>query len=218
MVIKKISILTIAILFLISSSAFISATVGTLGNARMILYPEVNGWTNTVIPKTILVENQNNFTLNISVKADGNATKFIDVINSSFVLQPGEEEKAQIEIKVKKVGTYQGEVDVYFIPASGKDAGVVLSSTIIVIAKKNQGYTDTNNQTDTSDNSNTDAGSGDNSTNGSTTKLSSNTQKANLSPQTIIWDISTFVLLVFLLILLYIWGKKRSQSKKRKRK
>ncbi|MCX6750855.1 MAG: hypothetical protein NTZ83_05335, partial [Candidatus Pacearchaeota archaeon] len=137
---KKILILAFAILFLISGSVLVSALTGSIGNAKMVLYPEVNGWTNTVIEKTIAVYNVNDVPVNITLKTDANATEFVELIDESFILEPGEEKEAQIEIKVRKVGRYEGRVNVFFSPIEGKDAGVVLSSTIIVFAKKNQVY------------------------------------------------------------------------------
>jgi hypothetical protein len=207
---KKILTLAFAILFLISSSAIISATTGSIGNAKMVLYPEVNGWTNTVIEKTISVNNVNDFAVNITLKPDSNATKFIDIIDESFILQPGEEKKAQIEIKVKKEGRYEGRINVFFKPVEGEDAGVVLSSTIVVFAKKDQGYddSDTDNSTNTNTNDNTN-----------TTNINTNPDGSKIDKSKFIKfrGLSTIILLIVLLILLYIWGKKRNQSK-RKRK
>lgn len=179
-----------------------------MGNSRMILYPDVNGLTNTVLEKTILVNNVNNVSLNITLVPDANATKFINIIDKTFILQPGEDKAAQFEVKVKKVGTYQGQINVFFRPAENvSKGGVVLSSTIIVIARKNQAaYTD--NSTDNSDNTSGNDSGGTTSDNGSS--------KPGLSKLVIFWGISTIVLILVLLLLLYIWKKKRNKSKRKK--
>jgi hypothetical protein len=40
---------------ILANSVFVSAITGSMGNARVVLYPEVNGWTNTIIERSILV-------------------------------------------------------------------------------------------------------------------------------------------------------------------
>jgi hypothetical protein len=204
---KRSLVLTFAILFLITNSVLVSAITGSMGNARMVLYPEVNGWTNTVIEKSINVYNVNNVSINITLSPDANATKFINVIDKTFILEPGENKTAQFEVKVRKEGTYQGQINVFFRSANGTEGGVVLSSTIIVIAKKNQGYTD--NSTDTTNNN----------PSGNGTHVGNPTGSGQgLSTPVIVFGISTIVLIIILLLLLYIWNKKRSKSKKRKDK
>ena len=205
---KKTLILAFTILFLISGSVLVSAVTGSIGNAKMVLYPEVNGWTNTVIEKKIQVNNVNDIPINITLKLDQNSSEFIELIDESFILEPGETKKAQIEIKVRKEGRYEGRVNVFFRPVEGKEAGVVLSSTIVVIAKKDQGYEEEEEEVP-------EENTEDNPTN--QTGINTGNGKTENSKLIKIWGLSTFILLVILLILLYIWGKKRKQSK-RKRK
>ncbi len=195
---KKILIL-FAFMFLISGTLVVSAITGSIGNGRMILYPEVNGWSNTIVQKTILVNNVNDVPVNITLQLDSNASKFIELIDETFILEPDENKKAEIKIKVKKVGTYEGRVNVFFNSIDGKEAGVVLSSTIIVIAKKQGDYEEEE------DNSNTEEGNSGSSNNSGKTENSSSLIK--------IWGISTFILAIILLILIYIWGKKRKKKK-----
>ncbi len=204
MEIKKTLIFAFVIVFLVSNGILVSALTGSIGNAKMVLYPEVNGWTNTVIEKTILVRNVNDVPINITLKLDENASSFIDLIDETFILEPGEETKAQIEIRVKKEGKYEGRVNVFFKPVEGKDAGVVLSSTIVVIAKK-----ETNYEEEEEENPNEEE---------EEIIPEEEEEKTGASKLVKIWGLSTLILLVILLVLLYIWGKKRNQSKKRRKK
>lgn len=178
----------------------VSAVTGSIGNGKMVLYPEVNGWTNTVIPKTILVNNVNDIPVNITLKLDSNASDFIDLIDETFILEAGESKKAEIVIKVKKEGTYEGRVNVFFKPVEGNEAGVVLSSTIVVIAKKDTGYEEEENPEEEQENE--DVLDPENP--GEQTKP---------SKLIVVWGISTLVLVIILLVLLYIWGKKRKKRK-----
>ena len=208
---KRSLVFTFAILLLITSGALVSAITGSMGNAKMILYPDVNGWTNTVLEKTILVKNVNDVPINVTLIPDANATKFVEIIDKSFILQPGEEKKAQFDVKVRKVGTYNGQINVFFRPANGTEGGVVLSSTIIVIARKNQGYTDNTSNTPVKNNTSSNG----NNTSGKNGSNDASTEKPNLL---LIWGIGLVIMLLVLLLLLYIWNKKRGRSKKRKNK
>ena len=200
---KKSFIFALAMLFLVVNGVLVSAITGSMGNAKMILYPEVNGWTNTVIEKTILTKNVNNVSINVTLQLDQNATKFIELIDKSYILAPGENKTAQFEVKVKKEGTYQGKINVFFSPADGKGPGVVLSSVVTVIAKKNQDYTDMPNTND----SNTGDVISDNENGGQ-----------GIPRLFLFWGIGTAVLVIILLLLLYVWNKKRNKNKIRKNK
>ena len=79
MEIKKILVFAFAMIFLISGGVLVSALTGSIGNAKMVLYPEVNGWTNTYIQKTIQVNNVNEVPVNITLKLDENASEFIEL-------------------------------------------------------------------------------------------------------------------------------------------
>src|SRR3989344_46346 len=139
-------VIAIAILFiLLINIGFASAITGAMGNAKMVLYPEVNGFTYTKIEKSILTKNVNDVPINISLQVDNETAKFIELIDETFILEPHTEKKAEFIVKVKDEGTYKGKIAVFFSPVDGdKKAGVALSSEIVVIAKKDQGSSGTN--------------------------------------------------------------------------
>jgi len=142
--------IVVILLIILVNIMFVSAITGTMGNAKMILYPEVNGFTTTKIEKSILTKNVNDIPINVTLKIDEGGKEFLELIDKSFILPAGEEKKAEFLVKVRKEGTYNGKINVFFSPVEGKEPGVVLSSTIIVIAKKDQGYNeieeDSNNE------------------------------------------------------------------------
>ena len=144
--IKRLSVGVIAVLFiLLIIASFASAITGAMGNAKMVLYPEVNGFTYTKIEKSILTKNVNDVPINISLQVDNETAKFIELIDETFILEPHTEKKAEFIVKVKDEGTYKGKIAVFFSPVDGdKKAGVALSSEIVVIAKKDQGSSGTN--------------------------------------------------------------------------
>lgn len=201
MIDKKTLVFAFAIVVLMTGIMMVSAVTGSIGNGKMVLYPEVNGWTNTVIPKTILVNNVNDIPVNITLKLDSNASDFIDLVDETFILEAGESKKAEIVIKVKKEGTYEGRVNVFFKPVEGNEAGVVLSSTIVVIAKKDTGYEEDEENSE-EEQENEDVLNPENSG-----------EQNKPSKLIAVWGISTLVLVIILLVLLYIWGKKRKKRK-----
>ena len=141
---KKIASLLI-ILFLIP---FVNGLIGSIGNARMILYPEVDGKNTVTIEKSILVKNVNDVPVNITLKVDETSAEFIEIVDETFILEPATEKKATFIIKVKKEGNYNGKIVVLFSPVSGKEAGVALPSSVVVIAKKDQGYSEEEENTE----------------------------------------------------------------------
>jgi len=144
---QKLSLAFIIVLILMNS-LYVSAITGSMGNARMILYPEVNGWFATEIEKSILVKNVNDVPISIQLKVDEEGKEFIELIDEEFVLQANQEKKAQFIVKVRKEGTYNGKINVFFTPLDGEGPGVVLSSEIVVIAKKTQDYEEDEDEED----------------------------------------------------------------------
>jgi hypothetical protein len=212
---KKGIVLIFVLLIALSNCVFLSAITGSMGNARMVLYPEVNGWTNTVIDKTILVKNVNDMPINITLVADDDAKDFLEVIDKTFILEAGEEKKAQFQVKVKKEGTYEGRINVFFKDADpgSKEAGVVLSLTITIIAKKDVIYDEGADEGDIVNDNSEDID--DSSDSGETDKVN---EKRNLfnGNSFLFWN--ALILAVILIVLLYLGGKKRSSTKHKKRR
>jgi hypothetical protein len=199
---KRLSVVVAVLFLLVLNAGFSSAITGAMGNARMVLYPEVNGWTNTVIEKSILVKNVNNERINITLQMNEGAEKFIELVDKSFILEPNTEKEAKFIVKVRKEGTYDAKINIFFSSVDEEKAGVALSSEIIVIAKKDQGYDDSKNQTDE---------------NGSITgniigKVGDGIK--NVSSVTWIAIGSTFILLVILVFLITVLSKKGEKRRK----
>mgnify|MGYP003394577037 CR=1 FL=1 len=133
---KRESVIAVILLILLINIGFSSAITGAIGNAKMVLYPEVNGRTNTVIEKSILVKNPNDVVVNITLQLDPEAEKFIELVDKNFLLEPYSEKTAEFVIKVKEPGTYDGKIAILFSDTVEKKTGVALSSEIVVIAKK----------------------------------------------------------------------------------
>ena len=203
-------VIAIAILFiLLINIGFASAITGAMGNAKMVLYPEVNGFTYTKIEKSILTKNVNDVPINISLQVDNETAKFIELIDETFILEPHTEKKAEFIVKVKDEGTYKGKIAVFFSPVDGdKKAGVALSSEIVVIAKKDQGYSGTNegNIRDEED-QNTEVTTGD-----IVTDQDSGKKSPALTLGLLIG--SVFVLLLILIALIIVLSKKSVKRRK----
>ncbi|MFA6023455.1 MAG: hypothetical protein WC781_05190 [Candidatus Pacearchaeota archaeon] len=114
--------------FILIFSANTSAITGKIGNGRMILNTEVG----EKIDRSILVINDNNITLNISLFPTGDLANSIIVNDKSFLLQPGEEKKAGFTIQSDKAGRYESKINVKFTPYQINESGVGLSAQIVL--------------------------------------------------------------------------------------
>ena len=125
-------VLVIAILIIPVSYA-LSASIG---NARMILRPNIEDGETITIDKSILVNNINNISVKVTLEPEEHYKKIITVFDEEFILQPDESKDAQFRITLKSGGNYQGRVVVSFTPVdpSIKWNSVKLASSIIIIA------------------------------------------------------------------------------------
>ncbi|MBI2629790.1 hypothetical protein HYW76_01685 [Candidatus Pacearchaeota archaeon] len=183
----KLKIITLVLALILVSSAPVFGITAALGNARMVLYPEVG----TTLYKTILVKNMNDVSVNITLTVDEEIREVVEAIDNEFILLPGEERNAQIKINARKAGDYSGKVRVFF--KADKGAGVGLASEIIIRAGSG---VPNNSQNDSSDIT------GDNI-------ITSDDEKS--SNITIFAIISTIVLFVLLLVLITL--KKNKEGK-----
>lgn len=127
------------------------ALTGSLGNARMVLRPNVIDGQITTIDKTLLVNNVNDIPINIQVFPDYKYSKIVTILDPSFTLQPGESKNARIQIQLKSGGNYEGRIHVTFTSADPNvgSTPIGLSSTIIILANGTitQDYYDVMNAT-----------------------------------------------------------------------
>ncbi|MFH1710720.1 MAG: hypothetical protein ABH840_00240 [Nanoarchaeota archaeon] len=207
MVSKKISVFVLAIALILSMTFMASAITGKIGNARVVLYPEV-GYFGTTIDRAILVINDNDVEVNVKLQAAENST-LIDIIDEEFVLQPGEQKEAKFEINLEDVGDYEQRVNVFFSPISGTGAGVALSSTIIIHAKGSGSGSDNPDVNDDDSDPGVDL-------TGYAISLGDFVSEGN-NKGLIIVSVSTLVLLAVLIVLLVL-SKKKKTAKDVKRK
>jgi len=205
MVSKRVSVLIFAATLILSMTLLASAITGKIGNARVVLYPEVESG-GTSIDRTILVINDNDVEVNVSLQA-AEGSSLIEIIDKNFVLQPGEQTEARFRINIKKAGDYEQKINVLFAPFSGNGAGIALSSTMIIHAK---GASDDSDNTDNIDN--IDNGD-DNSLTGNTVSLG-NFVSDEKNKGLIIASVSTLVLLALLIILLVLSRKNKEKAGK----
>ena len=136
---KTVSLIIVVSIITLFLTADVIAITASMGNARMVLYPEIDGKNPTTIEKSILVKNVNDVPIKVKLVSGEDAT-FISIIDEELELQPGDEVKAKFEITVDKLERYEGKINVVFEPLDkerpGVDkSGVVLASNIIVIPK-----------------------------------------------------------------------------------
>lgn len=118
----------LVVVLLLSFVGSVYAITGSIGNARMILRPDVGD----TIERSILVKNVNDVAVDVKITVTGDLVDDIVVIDSEFELAAGTEKDAQFTIEVKKAGTTENKFNVAFSPKDGGN-GVGLSSTVIII-------------------------------------------------------------------------------------
>jgi len=128
---KRKSIITIFIVFILSViilSSFVSAIIGSIGNARMIIRLDVGD----TIEKYVLVKNVNDVNIDVELTTSGDLGQDINIVDNEFTLVPGGEKKAYFTIDANEVGRKECKVDVKFTYSDG-GGGVGLSSEVIII-------------------------------------------------------------------------------------
>jgi len=204
----------VLLLALFVSVGFASAITGSIVGGKMTLskelYPQLwqlNGKDTITIEKYIIVRNKNDLPLNISLRPDENASKFIEMVDTSFRLEPNTEQKAKFLVKIKDAGIYEGQIVVLFTPFEGKEAGVALPSSITVIAKKEGSLP--NDETENKDTQN-DEGNILDSVTGSAADVPGSGDGPNIGLILII--ITSLLLIVILVFLIFMMNKNKSHT------
>lgn len=201
---KILSLFVLGLLILIMIGNVLAITAA-IGNARMILRPEIG----ETLEKSILVKNTNNVTVDILLTASGDLKEDITIKDNNFTLEPGAEKKAYFTIEVTKSGTTESKINVQFTPVDGKN-GAGLSSTIVVITNG----TSLDENTDV-----TNTGTEDNNSSTTSTK-SSVTGKVigSLDKNMIAFGTTLILALVFIVVLIiyYTRFKKKTIESKEK--
>ena len=99
----KEKILPLTLIFLLLVFGFSESIRMTLNPGRVIIKLNVSKEEPGKYTQPITVYNKNNYTVNITVKAVGNITEFVDLKSMNFVLQPNESERVYCNFTVDKV-------------------------------------------------------------------------------------------------------------------
>ncbi len=127
------------ILLVLVSFVSASAIIGAIGNGKMVLNENEYGDSiqeGDMIREYVVIENPSDYVLDIELFHSGHLEEYVEIIDESFTLQPGEEKKAYFTIKSDKEGTYESFINIKFTPED-KGNGVGLSSTVIAIVNAN---------------------------------------------------------------------------------
>ena len=202
---KQSILVGIFLLILLISIISVSALKGSMGNARMILRPEV-GIFGTTIERTILARNVNDIPIKVRLQPSNDFKHMVEVIDKEFILEPGEEKKARFNLNVDKPGEYNGRIAVYFSATEGEHPGVVLTSTVIIIAEK-KGFWDSDDEEEDEEREEEDEEIAPITGSAISTGNTKNIPLITLS-------VLTTILIIVLLVLLIVKGNKPRGKKK----
>lgn len=115
----------------------VTALTASIGNGRMVLYPEVSDGQSVTIQRSILVKNNNDLPVIIHLDPDPLLKRITTVLDNDFTLDPGAQKEAQFVITLNSGGNYEGRMLVKFSPSdpASKETPVGLTSTIIINAE-----------------------------------------------------------------------------------
>jgi len=184
-------------ILLLSSVSSVLAITASIGGSRMILRAEVG----EKVERYITPNNVNNVSVNVTIFISGDLEDNVELKDTSFVLQPGEEKQVYFTIFSDKDGTTETKLNVKFTPVSSANSGGVgLAATIILIAGSGGNVEDEEINED-------DEGAGFNLPIGGSAV---NSEGSKLNP-IILLALSPIVLIV-LLIFLVFYAKKRASK------
>lgn len=132
---QKYNILIVILFLVVLIIGNVSAITAKIGNARVVLYPELNKIGKTTIDRTIKVINDNDVVVNVTLHVSQELKDIVKIIDKELILQPDEERDAKFQIILSKEGKYDGTINVLFTEFGGKE-GVVLASRLIIYASK----------------------------------------------------------------------------------
>jgi hypothetical protein len=198
----------VCVFLLLSSLPIVIGLTASIGNSRMVLRVDVGD----TVEKYILVKNVNDVAVTIDFEPHGDLGEKVVLAEESFVLQPGEEKKAEFSIKVDEAGATETKINVGFSSEEGSSVG--LSSTIIIFTNDEDGD-NFDELSDDQENENVDSEvESEELDNEGAETLDNKIFNSETKRSWIIMLIVFMVLLVCFLILLYFFssnkGKKRS--------
>ncbi len=126
-------LLTLFLVFVLVVSS-VSAITGSVGNLKVVLRPEVNKGDVVVIDRVLKINNVNDVDIKVTLTPDQILDSFSEIIDKEFILKPGESKDAKFKLNLKNSGTYTGKIYIRFSELEGKNPGVVLSSTVTIVA------------------------------------------------------------------------------------
>lgn len=192
-------------LVLLSISS-VSALNAKVGNGKFVIS---NATVGEVIERSMKIYNNNSFEIIIELVPSGNLSQYIKIIDNNITMAPNSEREFSFSVKVPKEGRNDGGINVKFTPvnmtANGKN-GIVIPTTMIIFATKGTGgkidwtsWLGSGNKNETS--SGTDPVTGNNPGNG-------------IGIGTIL--MITAIVFIVLLILLFVYSKRKNGVKEGK--
>lgn len=222
---KYIPMLVILVICLSLFSGIVNSTTGSIGNARAILNYELKAGDSINEERTIRVNNVNDEIIDIKLEVSESIKNIIELIDSEFELAPQQSLDARYNIKIKKEGTYDGTINVFFIPR-GEGTAPILASRLIIIVKGEGDFSDIENdevdlenlhEDNTKDSESSDNVVGSNDQPEDTGVTFNPTKMANQQSSNINPFMGFFLILVIIVLGLGIFYKfKKSSNKKGK--
>jgi len=111
------------------------ALTAALGTARGVVRVDVEAGQTTTLDRTLKVINKNDVNVKVGLEIAGDFVGRMDLEETEFILNPGQEKNVRYLVRVNQPGTYQGKIRAGFAREDGEGAGVGTTYTLIVLAE-----------------------------------------------------------------------------------
>jgi len=138
--------ITFFILFLITTIFIFqsaSAIIVYLRPAKMIIRVNTTSTQPAIVERSLVVKNENNFTLNVELRPEGDIWDITTMKERNITLGPGGKRDVNFTITINEPKTYNGKITVIY--SAPNITGVALQAEILIIASGEKVITTTVN-------------------------------------------------------------------------
>ena len=114
------------------------ALTASISNPRMVLYHNITDDKIVEFENSVIINNENNYEVKISLDLDENWKDKITLSEKEFIINPGERKEVSYSVKIEDAGYYRGDVLIRFDEAVNGNF-VTLAQDLVVLVSDESG-------------------------------------------------------------------------------
>jgi len=107
-------VLAFAVFTLIALNVFTNALIASIDNPKIVLYKNITSGEDLVFERSVVVLNENNYSVLINLEADKNLRSYLNFYENNITLSEGERKEFKYKVTLTKSGEYAGDILVTF--------------------------------------------------------------------------------------------------------